>query len=94
MRFRWLYLVAVLEFQSTNGARGAAQLLDRKELGPPGHWRSVLPVVLYNGDASWTAALEMRDLIATVPAVLSSRQDPKRSRFSRRETRGRADGLP
>ena len=28
-------------------------------------------MVLYNGDAPWTAALEMRDLIADVPPVLS-----------------------
>ena len=47
----------------------------RRELGPPGHWPPVVAVVLYNGDAPWTAALEMRDLIAAVPpvpAVLSS----------------------
>ena len=36
-------------------------------------------MVLYNGDTPWTAALEMRDLIADVPAVLSPCQPSQRS---------------
>ena len=92
VRFRngWLYLLVMLEFQSSNDARMALRNLEytallyreldrRKELGPPGRWPPVLPVVLYNGDAPWTAALEMRDLIAAVPAVLSSYQPSQRS---------------
>ena len=39
----------------------------------------MLPVVLYNGDAPWTAALEMRDLVAPVPAALSPCQPSQRS---------------
>ena len=87
VRFRngWLYLLIVLEFQSTNDTRMALRNLEytallyreldrRKELGPPGRWPPVLPVVLYNGDTPWTAALEMRELIADVPAALSSYQ--------------------
>lgn len=92
VRFRngWLYLLVVLEFQSTNDPRMALRNLEytallyreldrRKELGRPGRWPPVLPVVLYNGDTPWTAALEMRDLIADVPAVLSSCQPSQRT---------------
>ena len=39
----------------------------------------MLPVVLYNGDAPWTAALEMRDLVAPVPEPLSACQPSQRS---------------
>ena len=96
VRFRngWLYLLVVLEFQSTNDARMALRnleyttllyrVLDRhKQLGPPGRWPPVLPVVLYNGDAPWTAALEMRDLIADVPPVLSRCQPSQRLSVAR-----------
>ena len=82
VRFRdaWLHLLVVLEFQSTDDTRMALRNLEytallyreldrRDELGPPGRWPPVLPIVLYNGDAPWTGALEMRDLIAAVPAV-------------------------
>ena len=92
VRFRngWLYLLVVLEFQSTNDTRMALRNLEytallyreldrRKDLGPPGSWPPVLPVVLYNGDTPWTAALEMRDLIADVPAALSPSQPSQRS---------------
>ena len=92
VRFRngWLYLLVVLEFQSANDARMALRNLEytallyreldrRRELGPPGRWPPVLPVVLYNGDAPWTAALEMRDLTAGVLAVLPSCQPSQRS---------------
>ena len=54
--------------------------LDRAgALGEPGRWPPVLPVVLYNGDAPWTAALEMRDLVAPVPVLLSPFQPSQRS---------------
>ena len=56
VRFRngWLYLLIVLEFQSTNDTRMALRNLEytallyreldrRKELGPPGRWPPVLP---------------------------------------------------
>lgn len=92
VRFRngWLYLLVLLEFQSTNDHRMALrnmeyttllyQELDRRgELGPPGRWPPVLPVVVYNGDAPWSAALEMRELIAPVPEPLASCQPSQRS---------------
>ena len=85
VRFRngWLYLLVLLEFQSRSDARMALRNLEytallygdlarRGELAAPGRWPPVLPVVLYNGDAPWTAALDMRDLVAPVPATLSA----------------------
>ena len=92
VRFRngWLYLLVLLEFQSRSDARMALRNLEyttllygdlarRGELGAPGRWPPVLPVVLYNGDAPWTAVLEMRDLIAPVPATLAAYQPSQRS---------------
>ena len=70
----------MLEFQSTTDAAMALRVLEytallynellrnrKAELGalPP-----VLPVVLYNGDAPWTPATEMRQLIAKPPPAL------------------------
>ena len=92
VRFRngWLYLLVLLEFQSTNDDRMALRNLEyttllyreldrRGELGRPGRWPPVLPVALYNGDAPWSAALEMRELIAPVPEPLMSCQPSQRS---------------
>ena len=92
VRFRngWLYLLVLLEFQSTSDARVALRNLEyttllyrelerRRELGRPGRWPPVLPVVLYNGDAPWTGALEMRDLVAPVPGALWPYQPSQRS---------------
>ena len=92
MRFRerWLYLLVLLEFQSTNDVRMALRnleytallyrQLDRNgELGPIGEWPPVLPVVLYNGDAPWTAKVEMRDLIAPVAPSLQPFQPSQRT---------------
>lgn len=39
----------------------------RKELGRPGHWPPVLPLVLYNGDTPWADALEMREMFGPMP---------------------------
>ena len=66
VRFRdgWLYLLVLLEFQSSSDSRMALRNLEytallyreldraRRELGTPGQWPPVLPVVLYNGDAA------------------------------------------
>ena len=91
-RFRngWLYLLIVLEFQSANDPRMALRNLEytallyqelgrRGELGEPGHWPPVLPVVLYNGDTRWTAELEMHNLIAPVDSTLVPYQPSQRS---------------
>lgn len=84
----WLYLLVMLEFQSVNDPRMALRNLEytallyqelgrRGELGEPGRWPPVLPVVLYNGDARWTAALGIHDLIAPSPRryLLTSRRN-------------------
>ena len=106
VRFRggWLYLLVLLEFQSTKDPRMALRNLeytallyrelDRQgELGVPGQWPPVLPVVLYNGDAPWGDALEMRDLIAAAPPALSSCQPSQRS-LVLDERRVAVDDLP
>ena len=103
-RGRWLYLLILLEFQSSNDPRMALRMLeytallyrelDRQgQLAAPGGWPPVLPVVLYNGDAPWTAALEMRDLIARVPAPLGACQPAQRSLLLD-EQRVAVDDLP
>ena len=92
VRFRdgWLYLLILLEFQSRNDAVMALRMLEytallygelnrRRELGRTGRWPPVLPVVVYSGDAPWTAPLEMRELIAPVPAPLEPCQPRQRS---------------
>ena len=100
----WLYLLVLLEFQSRSDARMALRNLEytallygdlarRGELGAPGRWPPVLPVVLYNGDTPWTAALEMRDLLAPVPATLSAYQPSQRSLLLD-ERRVAVDDLP
>ena len=106
VRFRdgWLYLLVLLEFQSRSDALMALRNLEytallyreldrRGELGPPGRWPPVLPVVLYNGDAPWTAALEMRDLVAPVSVGLSPFQPSQRSLLLD-ERRVAVDDLP
>ena len=50
-------------------------------------------MVLYNGDAPWTAALEMRDLIALVPAELAPCQPSQRALLLD-ERRAAVDDLP
>ena len=75
-----LYLLILLEFQSKSDSLMALRNLEyttllyrelerRAELGTPGAWPPVLPVVLYNGETRWTAELEMRELIAPVPGA-------------------------
>lgn len=106
LRFRrgWLYLLVLLEFQSTIDVRMALRILEytallyreldrRDELGAPGRWPPVLPVVLYNGDAPWTASLQMRELIAPVPVALEPCQPSQRALLLD-ERRFAVDDLP
>ena len=106
VRFRngWLYLLVLLEFQSRSDARMALRNLEytallyreldrRGELGEPGRWPPVLPVVLYDGDAPWTTELEMRKLVAPVPAALWPCQPSQRSLLLD-ERRVAVDDLP
>src|SRR5262245_15011483 len=75
---RWLYVYILLEFQSTVDPWMALRmmvytgllwqsLIRQGELGPSGLLPPVLPLVLYNGDRPWKAALEVGDLIEPVP---------------------------
>ena len=76
----WLYLIVLLEFQSTVERRMARRMIDytlgivdsltEPELGPHGLYPPVLPVVLYNGERRWTAPTDLRQLFAAVPAEL------------------------
>ncbi|GAA3961543.1 hypothetical protein GCM10022278_19460 [Allohahella marinimesophila] len=84
-RGRWLYLYILLEFQSTIDRFMAVRLLTyvgllyqdlikSKQLPSAGRPPPVLPVVMYTGDAKWTAALHLNDLTEAVPAELNQFQ--------------------
>ena len=103
-RGAWLYLLLLLEFQSAKDPRMPLRNLEytallygaldrRDELGPPGAWPPVLPVVLYNGDTPWADALEMRDLFGPFPASLAPYLPSQRS-LVLDERRVAADDLP
>ena len=88
-RGRWLYLLVLLEFQSTDEPRMALRILtytsllyqelvrnealDARERLP-----AVLPVVLYTGEARWRAAVEVGELIAPVGVELAPYQPSQR----------------
>ena len=89
LRDRWLYLLVLLEFQSTVERYMALRLLTyigllyqdlirRGSLGPGGELPPVLPVVLYNGRPPWTAALELRQTMAPVGETLARYQPAQR----------------
>ena len=73
-RGEWLYVLVLLEFQSTIDAIMALRVLQytamlyhellRERGAKPGELPPVLPVVLYNGEREWKAATEMRELVA------------------------------
>lgn len=77
---RWLYLLVLLEFQSTIDGRMSLRMmdytlrvllgLDRDDLGPGGEYPCVLPVVVYNGEPGWSAAADILDLFGPVPDEL------------------------
>ena len=76
----WLYLLVLLEFQSTVDRRMALRMtdytvrilraLDREDLGPGAELPPLLPVVVYNGKRRWTAPTDVRGLFARVPREL------------------------
>jgi len=88
-RHRWLYVLVLLEFQSTVDPNMALRLLvytgllyqdlirrgalEQDEKLPP-----VLPIVFYNGRSRWTAAREVSDLIAPVSEALARFQPSQR----------------
>ena len=76
----WLYLLVLLEFQSTIDRRMALRMLDytvrvlqgidEEDLGPVREYPPVLPLVIYNGERRWSAATDVRELFAPVPEEL------------------------
>ena len=76
----WLYLLVLLEFQSTIDRRMALRMmdytvrvlqgLDRDDLGPGGELPFILPMVVYNGERRWNAATDIRDLFPRAPGTL------------------------
>ncbi len=79
---RWLYLLVLLEFQSTVDSFMAARisaytgqmylkLIRSGELAKGGRLPPVLPIVLYNGKSRWSAPEETGNLIAPVGANLA-----------------------
>ena len=86
----WLHVLVLLEFQSTDDPSMALRVLEYTamlyrellregsfgvggELLPP-----VLPVVLYNGDAPWRSAAQVRELVARTGAALAPYQPSQR----------------
>ena len=91
VRFRdeWLYVLVLLEFQSTVDRHMALRILvytgllyqdliRREAAGADGRLPPVLPVVLYNGHSRWTAPLDMSELIAPVGEDLARYQPVQR----------------
>lgn len=77
----WLYVYLLLEFQSDVDPYMAVRILAyvallyqdlirQKQVTAAGQLPPVLPLVLYNGERRWTAAPEVAELIAPVPAEL------------------------
>ena len=88
-RGEWLYLLVLLEFQSTDEPRMALRILTytsllyqelvrNDALDAGGRLPAVLPVVLYNGEARWRAAVEVGELIAPVGPWLKPYQPSQR----------------
>ena len=85
----WLYLLVLLEFQSTAEPRMALRILTytsllyqelvrNDALDAQGRLSPVLPIVLYNGEARWKAAVEVGELIAPVGPELAPYQPSQR----------------
>ena len=85
----WLYLLVLLEFQSTDEPRMALRILAytsllyqelvrNDALDAGGRLPAVLPIVLYNGEVRWRAAVEVGELIAPVGPELAPYQPSQR----------------
>lgn len=86
---QWLYVLLLLEFQSSidpfMGVRIQTyigllyqDLVRGKALSPRGKLPPVFPIVLYNGDSRWTAALDVNALIEPVRGDLATFQPSQR----------------
>ena len=100
----WLYLLVMLEFQSTTDPFMAVRvlvytgllyqdLIRRGAFDEAGRLPPVLPVVLYNGPERWTAPVEAGDLIAPAGEALAPFQ-PSQRYFLLDEGRWGKDDLP
>jgi predicted transposase/invertase (TIGR01784 family) len=80
-RHKWIYVYLLIEFQSTVDRYMAVRLLTyigllyqditkAKQQGE-GKLPPILPLVLYNGDKVWDAALTLEELIEELPGELS-----------------------
>ena len=78
---QWLYVYLLLESQSSVDRFMAVRvmtylgllyqdLIARRQLTEAGCLPPVLPVVLYNGKPRWTSAVDIADLVETVPGGL------------------------
>jgi len=79
----WLYVFLLIEFQSRIDRFMAVRIANyvtllyqdlsaQGRLVADGRLPPVLPVVLYNGEPRWTAAVELAELIAPVPGGLEA----------------------
>ena len=100
----WLYLLVMLEFQSTTDPFMAVRvlvytgllyqdLIRRGAFDEAGRLPPVLPIVLYNGSNEWSAPVEVGDLIAPAGEALAPFQ-PSQRYFLLDEGRWGKDDLP
>ncbi|MDP2752044.1 MAG: Rpn family recombination-promoting nuclease/putative transposase [Rhodocyclaceae bacterium] len=77
----WVYLYLLIEFQSSVDKHMALRmmvyvgllyqdLIKSGQISTDGRLPPVLPIVLYNGGKSWTAATDIFDLIPPVPGLI------------------------
>ena len=77
----WIYVYLLIEFQSTIDPFMALRimtyvgllyqdLIKQQKLSPHARLPPVLPVVLYNGEKRWNAAVDVSDLVQSVPREL------------------------
>ena len=89
LRGEWLYVLVLLEFQSTEDRYMALRILvytgllhqdliRRGAAGPHGLLPPVLPIVLYNGASPWKAEADVSRLIAPVNDDLARYQPSQR----------------
>ena len=78
----WIYLYLLIEFQSTVDPWMAVRMMSyvgllyqdlirRGEVLPGRRLPPVLPIVLYNGDAKWTAVTDIAALIPKAPGLVA-----------------------
>ena len=84
----WAYVLVLLEFQASSDATMALRVLEytamlyrellRAGAAAAGQLPPVLPVVLYNGESRWTAARDVRELVASTGPALAALQPSQR----------------